>query len=207
MSEISDEELKKLFKELEALDEVPRDVAARLDATVEKLAAEEKSKKSSRLTTASWALAAGFTLVFGLGVVLNLDSSPIAQTNTSSTSKPSEGNEDDVLTSSRDEPAQTNNPVPQYSSGIDYSKKVSTKDLPFAPTVDYGSIDQLPTSIRTCIDSLELEESASLIDLARYKNQSVTAVWSALTSKSWQVLIISDTCEGIEKVFVSESTR
>ena len=204
MSEISDEELKKLYKELEALDEVPRDVAARLDATVQKLAAAEKSKKSSRLTTTSWALAAGFTLVFGLGVVLNLDSSPISQTNTSSTSKPSEGNEDDVLTSTGAEPTQTNNPVPQYSSGIDYSKKLSTKDFPFTPTVDYGSIEQLPTNIRSCIDSLGLEESASLIDLAKYKNQSVTAVWSAITSKSWQVFIISDTCEGIDEVFVSE---
>ena len=204
MSEISDEELKKLFKELEALDEVPRDVATRLDATVQKLAAAEKNKKSSRLTTTSWALAAGFTLVFGLGVVLNLDSSPISQTNTSSTSKPSEGNEDDVLTSTGDEPAQTNNPVPQYSSGIDYSKELSTKDFPFTPSVDYGSIEQLPTNIRSCIDSLGLEESASLIDLAKYKNQSVTAVWSAITSKSWQVFIISDTCEGIDEVFVSE---
>jgi len=204
MSEISDEELKKLYKELEALDEVPREVAARLDATVEKLAAAEKSKKSSRLTTASWALAAGFTLVFGLGVVLNLDSSPISQTSTSSTSKPSESNEDDVLTSTGDEPAQTNNPVPQYSSGIDYSKELSTKDFPFTPTVDYGSIEQLPTNIGSCIDSLGLKESASLIDLAKYKNQSVTAIWSAITNKSWQVFIISDTCEGIDEVFVSE---
>jgi hypothetical protein len=204
MSENSDEELRKLLKELGALDEVPRDVAARLDATVEKLAAAEKSKKSSRLTTTSWALAAGFTLVFGLGVVLNLDSSPISQTNTSSTSKPSEGNEDDVLTSTGEVPTQTSNSVPQYSSGIDYSEEVSTKDLPFTPTIDYGSIEQLPTNIRSCIDSLELEDAVSLVDLAKYKNQNVTAVWSALTSKSWQVLVISDSCEGIDEVFVGE---
>lgn len=204
MSEISDGELKKLLKELEVLDEVPQDVAARLDATVEKLAAAEKSKKSSRLTNASWALAAGFTLVFGLGVVLNLDSSPISQTNTSSTSKPSEGNEDDILTSTEVGPTKTNSPVPQYSSGIDYSKEISTKDLPFTLTVDYGSLEQLPTNIRSCLYSLGLEETVSLVDLARYKSQSVTAVWSALTSESWQVLIISAACEGIDEVFVSE---
>lgn len=204
MSEISDEELKKLLKELEALDEVPEYVVARLDATVEKLAAAEKSKKSSRLTTTSWALAAGFTLVFGIGLVLNLDSSPISQTNTSGTSRPSEGKEDDVLTSTREEPSQTNNPVPQHSSGVDYSKEVSTKDLPFTPTADYGSIEQVTSSIRSCINSLELGETVSLIDFAKYKNLNVIAVWSALTSKSWQVLIISDACEGIDEVFVSE---
>lgn len=204
MSEISDEELKRLLKELEELDEVPQDVAARMDATIDQLAAAAKRKKSSFFTSTSWALAAGFTLVFGLGVVLNLDSSPISQTNTSITANPSDGKEDDVLTSTGDEPAQTSNPVPQYSSGIDYSKEVSTKDLPFTPTVDYGSIEQVTSKIRSCIDSLELEESVSLIDLAKYKNQNVIAVWSALSSKSWQVLIISDACEGIDEVFVSE---
>ena len=40
MSEISDEELKKLLKNLGALDEVPKDVAARLDATIERWVAE-----------------------------------------------------------------------------------------------------------------------------------------------------------------------
>ena len=46
MSEISDEELKKLFKELKALDEVPQDVAARMNATIDRLSAAEKKKKS-----------------------------------------------------------------------------------------------------------------------------------------------------------------
>jgi len=204
MSEISDEELKKLFKELETLDEVPRDVAARLDATVEKLAAAEKSKKSSRLTTTSWALAAGFTLVFGLGVVLNLDSSPISQTNTSSTSKPSESNEDDVLTSTGDEPTQSDNPVPQYSSAIDYSRDVLLKDLPFEPNAKYGSLESLSAELRSCISSLGIEESVSLIDVAKYQNSNVRAIWSAITSKSWQVFIIDDNCEGIDKVFIGK---
>ena len=86
MSEISDEELKKLFKELKALDEVPQDVAARMNATIDRLSAAEKKKKSSRLATTSWALAASVTLVFGLGVVLNLDSSPINQSPSTSSS-------------------------------------------------------------------------------------------------------------------------
>ena len=73
MSDISDDELKRLLKELDKLDEVPTDVAARMDATIDRLAAAEKSKKSSRFTSVSWALAAGFTLVFGLGVVLNME--------------------------------------------------------------------------------------------------------------------------------------
>ena len=45
MSEISDEELKKLFKELKALDEVPQDVAARMNATIDRLSAAEKKEK------------------------------------------------------------------------------------------------------------------------------------------------------------------
>ena len=203
MSEISDEELKKLFKELEALDEVPRDVAARLDATVEKLAAAEKSKKSSRLTTTSWALAAGFTLVFGLGIVLNLDSSPISQTIDSSSSKPSEDNEDDVLTS-----IYVTNPyynhIPQYSSGIDYSKEVFLKDFPFLPnSFSFYSLDGLSEELKSCLLSLGLEE-INLVDAARYEGAKVKAVWSAIDGSSWQVFIIDDNCLGIDKVFISE---
>lgn len=204
MSEISDEKLKKLFRELEALDEVPQDVAARLDATVQKLAAAEKSKKSSRLTSASWALAAGFTLVFGLGIVLNLDSSPVNQVPTANTSQTPIQNEEDVLTSTENFPKVTSKPANQYSSNIDYSKAINVSDLPFKPSTNYGSLSKLSAELQSCLTSLGLNESVSLVDEARYGNEEVTAIWSAISGKTWQVNIVDATCEGIAEILVND---
>jgi hypothetical protein len=203
MSDISDDELKRLLKELDKLDEVPTDVAARMDATINRLAAAEKSKKSSRFTGVSWALAAGFTLVFGLGVVLNLESSPISQS-PSTTSESSQKNEDDVLTSTDREPRQTNQKVPQYSSNLDYSKTLSLADLPFTPAVDYGNITNVTPELRTCLTSLGLQQSISTIDKAVYADMKVSAIWSAITEKSWQVFLIDSNCEGIAEVFIND---
>ena len=203
MSDISDDELKRLLKELDKLDEVPTDVAARMDATIERLAAEEKSKKSSKFTSVSWALAAGFTLVFGLGVVLNLESSPISQS-PSTTSESSQKNEDDVLTSTDREPRQTNQEVPQYSSNLDYSKKLSIADFPFTPAVDYGNITNVTPELRTCLTSWGLEQSISTIDKAVYGEKKVSAIWSAITEKSWQVFLIDSNCEGVAEVFIND---
>jgi cytoskeletal protein RodZ len=203
MSDISDDELKRLLKELDKLDEVPTEVAARMDATIERLAAEEKSKKSSKFTSVSWALAAGFTLVFGLGVVLNLESSPISQS-PSTTSESSQKNEDDVLTSTDREPRQTNQEAPHYSSNLDYSKKLSIADFPFTPAVDYGNITNVTLELRTCLTSLGLEQSISTIDKAVYGEKKVSAIWSAITEKSWQVFLIDSNCEGVAEVFIND---
>jgi cytoskeletal protein RodZ len=203
MSDISDDELKRLLKELDKLDEVPTEVAARMDATIERLAAEEKSKKSSKFTSVSWALAAGFTLVFGLGVVLNLESSPISQS-PSTTFESSQKNEDDVLTSTGREPRQTNQEAPQYSSNLDYSKKLSIADFPFTPAVDYGDITNVTSELRTCLTSLGLEQSISTIDKAVYGDKKVSAIWSAITEKSWQVFLIDSNCEGVAEVFIND---
>ena len=204
MSEISDEELKKLFKELKALDEVPQDVAARMNATIDRLSAAEKKKKSSRLATTSWALAASVTLVFGLGVVLNLDSSPINQSPSTSSSESPQKSDEDVLTSTEGEPVVTIEPVAQYASNIDYSTTISLADLPFKTAVNYGSLVELPSELLSCLTSLGFEDSVSFIDVARYEDKEVTAVWSAVTSKSWQISIIDSNCEGIDKVFVND---
>jgi hypothetical protein len=203
MSDISDDELKRLLKELDKLDEVPTDVAARMDATIDRLAAAEKTKKSSRFTSVSWALAAGFTLVFGLGVVLNMESSPISPS-TSSTSESTQKSEDDVLTSTDKEPRQTNQVVPQYSSNLDYSKKLSLTDFPFTPAVDYGNITNVTSELRTCLTSLGLEQSISTIDKAVYADMKVSAIWSAITEKSWQVFLIDSNCEGVAEVFIND---
>ena len=204
MSEISDEELKKLLKNLGALDDVPQDVAARLDATIERWAAEEKKKSSSRLTNTSWALAASVTLVFGLGVVLNVDSSPINQSPSTSSSESPQKSDEDVLTSTEGEPVVTIEPVAQYASNVDYSATISLADLPFDTTVNYGNLAKLPSELLSCLISLGFEESVSFIDEARYGDKKVTAVWSAVTGKSWQISIIDSNCEGIDKVFVND---
>jgi cytoskeletal protein RodZ len=203
MSDISDDELKRLLKELDKLDEVPTEVAARMDATIDRLAAAEKSKKSPKFTSVSWALAAGFTLVFGLGVVLNLESSPISQA-PSTTSESSQKNEDDVLTSTDREPRQTIQEVPQYSSNLDYSRKLSLADFPFTPAVDYGNITNITSELRTCLISLGLEQSISTIDKAVYEDKKVSAIWSAITEKSWRVFLIDSNCEGVAEVFIND---
>jgi hypothetical protein len=204
MSEISDEELKKLFNELEALDEVPQDVATRMDAIIDRLAAAEKRKKSSRMSTTSWALAASFTLVFGLGVVLQPDSSPINQSPSTSSLESPQSNEDEVLTSTDSQPELTNDPIVEYSTDLDYSVEISISDLPFKPTTDYGNITKVNSDLQSCLISLGLGESVSLIDVARYEDKKVTAVWSGVTGKSWQISIIDPNCEGIAELFVND---
>jgi hypothetical protein len=204
MSEISDEELKKLLKNLGALDEVPKDVAARLDATIERWVAEEKSKRRSRLNPTSWSLAAGFTLIFGLGIVLNLDLFPISQAPSTSTTESIEKNADDVLTSTGNEPMQVVEPAPKYSSGIDYSKAISIGDLPFKPEVNFGTLSDLDSNTRSCLTSLGFKGTVSVVDFAFYGNQKVTAVWSALSVKSWIVSIVSPECQGVNEVLVNE---
>lgn len=204
MSEISDEELKKLFKELKALDEVPQDVATRMDATIDRLSAAEKKKKSSRLATTSWALAASVTLVFGLGVVLNLDSSPINQSPSTSSSESPQKSDEDVLTSTEGEPLVTSEPIAQYTSNIDYSTTISLADLPFNTAVNYGSLAKLPSELLSCLTSLGFEDSVSFIDEAKYGDKEVTAVWSAVTANSWQISIIDSDCEGLAKIFIND---
>ena len=203
MSKISDEELKRLLLELEELEELPEGLAARMDETIDRLAAAEKNKRNSRLSSTSWALAAGFTLVFGLGVVLNLESSPLSQGPSTNSSQTPQQTENDVLTSTESAPTMTSKPVMQYSSIIDYSKDIKEDDLPFEPSNNFGALSELPSKIQSCLISLGLNDSVSLVDRANYGDQKITAVWSAISQNSWQVYIIDSRCEGITEVLVN----
>jgi hypothetical protein len=203
MSKISDEELKRLLLELEELEELPEGLAARMDETIDRLAAAEKNKRNSRLSSTSWALAAGFTLVFGLGVVLNLESSPLSQGPSTNSSQTPQQTENDVLTSTESAPKMTSKPVMQYSSIIDYSKDIKEDDLPFEPSNNFGALSELPSKIQSCLISLGLNDSVSLVDRANYGDQKITAVWSAISQNSWQVYIIDSRCEGITEVLVN----
>ena len=203
MSKISDEELKRLLLELEELEELPEGLAARMDETIDRLAAAEKNKRNSRLSSTSWALAAGFTLVFGLGVVLNLESSPLSQGPSTNSSQTPQQTENDVLTSTESAPTMTSKPVMQYSSIIDYSKDIKEDDLPFEPSNNFGALSELPSKIQSCLVSLGLNDSVSLVDRANYGDQKITAVWSAISQNSWQVYIIDSRCEGITEVLVN----
>lgn len=204
MSDISDDELKRLLKELDKLDEVPTDVAARMDATIDRLAAAEKSKKSSRFTSTSWALAAGFTLIFGTATVLNLGTSPIAQTpsNNAGISNSSKNNDNDILTSTNNSPKYVDEPISEFSSGMDYSLPVDVSDFDFMPSGNFGNTSLIPANLLSCIDSLGLAQTVSLIDSAYYKDSEITAVWSAVSMSAWQVFIISPKCEGVAEVFI-----
>ena len=77
-----------------------------------------------------------------MGVVLNFESSPTSQSPSTNTSESIE-RDDDVLTSTGNQPIRLEKPVPQYSSGVDYSKDVSLGDLSFMPEVNYGTLTKL----------------------------------------------------------------
>ncbi len=202
MSEFSERDLEKLIKQLGDLDAVPEEVAARMDATVERLAASDMAKKRARSASTSWVLAAGVTLVFGLGVVLTVDSSYIGGNSDKSISTSSQKEQDDILTSSEDEPIVTTSPVPRYTSDLDYVEKIFFEGLPFLPPREYGGLSKLSPRKIACLSTLGLDETVSLLDEARYGDREVTAVWSAITGNSWQVFIIDDDCQGIAELFI-----
>jgi hypothetical protein len=108
------------------------------------------------------------------------------------------------LTSTDREPRQTIQEVPQYSSNLDYSRKLSLADFPFTPAVDYGNITNITSELRTCLISLGLEQSISTIDKAVYEDKKVSAIWSAITEKSWRVFLIDSNCEGVAEVFIND---
>ena len=71
MSDKSDEQLRRIFREIGELKEVPSGIAASMEKTIEGLLREEKPAKTSWISRNSLALAAGFVAVFGLGLALN----------------------------------------------------------------------------------------------------------------------------------------
>jgi hypothetical protein len=51
---------------------------------------------------------------------------------------------------------------------------------------------------------LGLEQSISTIDKAVYEDKKVSAIWSAITEKSWRVFLIDSNCEGVAEVFIND---
>ena len=202
MSDKSDEQLRRIFREIGELKEVPSGIAASMEKTIEGLLREEKPAKTSWISRNSLALAAGFVAVFGLGLALNMDSSPINNISPTISNDQNSQKNDDVLTSSGSEIEMTEAPLRQFNSSLEYAKPFKINDLPFTPITTYGKVSTLSGELRNCLVELGLSQTVSFIDEALYKDVGATAIWSAIDSKSWQISIINEKCEPVDEIFV-----
>ena len=208
MSNISDEEIERQLKDLERLEEMPAAVSERFEATLNKLLAEEKIEKRTWNPSSSWAIAAGFTLIFAIGAFLNINSDSGVQIpiNDKNSVKPLIENPDgDILVSAKDLPVLVNEDVPFYASNSEYSNGIDTAKLPFDPDKNYRKISNLEVFLQSCIKSIGLEDSVSFLDRGLYESRSIIAVWSNLDKVSWQVFILDDECNGLDEILVNEN--
>lgn len=202
MSDKSDDELRALFREIGELKEVPLGVATSMEKTIQELLQEEKVVKASWITRNSFALAAGFVAVFALGIALNIDSSPVKNILPTETQSQNSQKNNDVLTSSGSELEVSNAPIKQFNSELDYAMPIVIKDLPFIPISTYSTVDTLSEELSDCLVELGLSETVSFIDNALYNKKGVTAVWSAIDLKSWQISILNQNCEPLDEIFL-----
>ena len=213
---INAEELIKSLKSIAPLEEVPSDVSQRFNETLAKLASQDAqtSKRGNWLTgTNQFALAASFTLVFALGAVLTLntggDSSELSADlgNQSSVSSPESNISDDQLLYSGGEnsmPKTSPESVLITNSGHDYV------DIPtsFPKTLGVGStwnsLNALDPVLVSCIKTLDLTAATNSVDSGVLNGKAIRAIWSPLTSTSWNVYIVDAACNVIDKKYVSE---
>lgn len=210
MFDISDEELRLLVNDLEVLEEIPEEVAYRIEETIQQLLMQDnqsfvKANTSPLKSKISWgnlALAASFVLAIGLGANFltqdGIDGAPTSTIANQGTGAKFE--DDEILTSAGAQIATVESAVPVFDSGINYQNSLSREILPFIPKSTYGSITNIDPAIINCIASLGLTETVSLIDTGRYRDINVTAVWSAITPTVWQIAIIDKDCNPVAEL-------
>ena len=210
------EELIKSLKSIEPLEEVPPEVSQRFNETLAKLASRDvqTSKRGNWLTgTNQFALAASFTLVFALGAVLTLnsggDSSELGADlgNQPSVSSPESNIGDDQLLYSGSE-----NSIPKTSpesilitnSGHDYADIPTSFPKALGVGGTWNSLEALDPALVICIKSLDLTAATNSVDSGVLNGKAIRAIWSPLTSTTWNVYIADTACNVIDKKYVSE---
>ena len=205
----ADDILAKLAR-LAALEEVPSAVSANFQAKLSELAsgtAREK-KKSSWMTGANqFALAASFVVVFAFGAVVTLNTgsnSEIPQiTSGSSTNNDPLQTEDQLLFSDGDgSPSYSaDTPVTIAQSGLDYSEILSELYKQLKVGTTWNSVSGLEETDKSCLESLQLDQITNLIDYAKLEENRIRAIWSPVTSSSWYVYLLDESCTAIDKKY------
>lgn len=198
------------------LEDVPADISQRFHEKLSSLVLQESQakKKSSWFTSGSqYALAASFALVFAIGAVLTLDSggqpnqSVLPGQATVADSQPENSATDDQLLYSAGEdslPETSNTPIRVSNSAHDY-QEIPAK---FPETLGVGSTWNSGTTLEpsqlSCLKSLNLDKSTNLIDSGFLNQKLIKAIWSPISSNSWNVYLLDADCAVLDKKFIQE---
>lgn len=205
----ADDVLAKLSS-LEPLEDVPSVVSANFQAKLSELASDSQrgKKKSSWMSGANqFALAASFIVVFAFGAVVTLNTgsnSDIPQiTSGSSTNNDPLQTEDQLLFSDGDDfPSYSSDtPVTIARSGLDYTEILSDLYKQLKVGTTWNSVSSLEESEKSCLESLQLDQITNLIDYAKLGENRIRAVWSPVTSSSWYVYLLDESCTAIDKKY------
>lgn len=210
------EELMKTLQNIEPLDDVPADVSSRFQETLATLALRDsqiESKKSWLFGGNQFALAASFTLVFALGAVFTLnsgsdsgDSTVVSQNQPANTLAENDVKDDELLYSSGEGsiPVTSNTPIKLSNSAHDYLTIPAGFQKSLGVLNTWNSASTLEPSTIKCLKSLELDESTNTIDAGFLNEQAVKAIWSPVSSSSWNVYLADAGCNVLDKKFIRE---
>ena len=209
----------KLIKDLAKagqLEEVPADISQRFHEKLSSLVLQESQakKKSSWFTSGSqYALAASFALVFAIGAVLTLDSggqpnqSVLPGQATVTDSQPENSATDDQLLYSAGEdslPETTKTPIRISNSAHDYQEIPAEFPETLGVESTWNSGTALESSLLKCLTSLELDKSTNLIDSGFLNKMAVKAIWTPISSNSWNVYLLDPDCAVLDKKFIQK---
>jgi hypothetical protein len=208
------DELISALSSLEPLEEVPSEVSKRFHETLSQLASHQSSAKAKAGwfgNTNQFALAASLVLVFALGAVVTLNSGDdsinpvgVVKPQSSASSSDTDVTDDQLLYSGGKDsiPVSSTDPIAQTESANDYA------DIPmdFYKKLGVGSTWNSGAKLNKitfqCLEKLDLTDSTNLIDTGIFQGKPIKAIWSPVTRSSWNVYLIDDSCEAIEKKFV-----
>jgi hypothetical protein len=198
------------------LDEVPTDISKRFHETLSSLVLQEShaKKKTSWFTSGSqYALAASFALVFAIGAVITLDSGgqpnqPALPGQTKVTDSQPENNatDDQLLYSAGEDslPETSNSPIRISNSAHDYQETPAELPENLGVGITWNSGTALESSLLKCLKSLELDKSTNLIDTGFLNKAVVKAIWTPISSNSWNVYLLDADCTVLDKKFIQE---
>ena len=210
------EELMKALRNIEPLEDVPSDVSSRFQETLANLAlstSHTQPKKNWLTGSNQFALAASFTLVFALGAVFTLNSGNESGNSTGisqnqGTNAPADSNvkEDQLLYSAGEGsiPETSNTPIKLSNSALDYFSIPAGFQKTLGVGITWNSPSTLELSTIKCLKALELDQSTNLIDAGFLDGMAVTAIWTPVSTSSWNIYLVDATCNVLEKKFIKE---
>lgn len=212
MPKNEDHDLRETLNHLAPLDEVPHDISRRFDETLELLIHEhEKSKKkpSQRFQFSAFSIAASFFVVVAFGAAITLNSSSevsvVAQSRSSNEKPNPSVTVDQNLYSSEStsSPKVSEAPILILNSGQNYELISSKADIGVALENSLRKPSNLPSGLRKCLVNLGLIDSLNAVDMGSYKGGTITAAWSPVSEKSWNVFLIDVKCTVVDKLILN----